>query len=64
MIEEGFTASQIAKKLNRDKQLISYHISKLKKFGYVKEKTRDVYKSLEITHAGKNFLDQYAICCL
>ena len=59
MIEKGLTASQIAKKLNRGKQLISYHIIKLKKFGYVKEKTRDVYKLLEITQAGKNFLDQY-----
>ena len=55
MIEKGLTASQIAKKLNRGKQRISYHIIKLKKFGYVKEKTRDVYKLLEITQAGKNF---------
>jgi DNA-binding MarR family transcriptional regulator len=60
MIEQDNTASQIAEKLNRDKQLISYHINRLKKFEYVKEKTRDVYKLLEITQAGKNFLDQYA----
>jgi DNA-binding MarR family transcriptional regulator len=60
MIEQDYTASQIANKLERDKQLISYYINKLEKLGYVKEKTRDVYKLLEITQAGKNFLDQYA----
>lgn len=59
MIEQDHTASQIAEKLNRDKQLISYHIIRLKKFGYVKEIMRDVYKRLEITQAGKNFIDQY-----
>jgi hypothetical protein len=61
MIEQDNIASQIAEKLNRDKQLISYHINRLKKFGYVKEIMRDVYKRLEITQAGKNFLDQYTI---
>ncbi|HEY7079531.1 MAG TPA: winged helix-turn-helix domain-containing protein [Nitrososphaeraceae archaeon] len=58
MIEQDHTASQIAEKLNRDKQLISYHIIRLRKFGYVKEKTLDVYKLLEVTQPGKNFLDQ------
>ena len=61
MIEQDNTASQIAEKLNRDKQLISYHINRLKKFGYVKEIMRDVYKRLQITQQGKNFLDQYTI---
>jgi hypothetical protein len=62
MIEQDHSASQIANELERNKQLISYYINKLKKIGYVKERTRDVYKSLEITQAGKNFLDQYTIC--
>jgi predicted transcriptional regulator len=58
MIEQDHTASQIANKLGRDKQLISYYVIKLENLGYVKEKTRDVYKPLEITQAGKNFLER------
>ncbi len=60
MIEQDHNASQIANKLGRGKQLISYYVNKLEKLGYVREQTRDVYKPLVITQAGKNFLDQYA----
>jgi predicted transcriptional regulator len=59
MIEEGLTASEIAKKLNRNKQLVSYHIRNLEKCGYIKENGRDVFKLLELAQPGKNFLDQY-----
>src|SRR5215467_14953933 len=59
MIEQDYAASQIANKLGRDKQLISYYVNKLEKLGYIKVRTRDVYKLLEITQTGKNFLDQY-----
>jgi DNA-binding MarR family transcriptional regulator len=59
MIEQGLRASEIAKILDLDKQLVSYHIRKLKQRGYVKEIVRDAFKVLEVTQAGKNFLDQY-----
>jgi DNA-binding MarR family transcriptional regulator len=59
MIEEGLRASEIAKNLNLDKQLISYHIRRLKERGYVIEIVRDAFKLLEVTQPGKNFLVQY-----
>ena len=37
---------------------MSYYIRKAKKLGYVTESARDVFKPLELTQAGKNFLDQ------
>jgi len=61
-IEEGLTASEIAQRLNLSKQLLSYHISKLKGCGYVTENGRDVFKLLELTEAGKNFLAMYQKC--
>jgi DNA-binding MarR family transcriptional regulator len=60
MIKDGFTASDIAKELDESKSLISYYIRKAKELGYVKENRRDVFKLLELTQAGKNFLDQYS----
>jgi predicted transcriptional regulator len=56
MIDEGFTASEIAKKFNLSKQRVSYHICNLKKSGYVNEKERDAFKILTVTQAGKNFV--------
>jgi DNA-binding transcriptional ArsR family regulator len=58
-IEEGLIASEIAQRLNLSKQHVSYHISKLKGCGYIKENGRDVFKVLELTQAGKNFLAMY-----
>ena len=43
MIEEGIRASEIAKNLNLHKQLISYHIRRLKECGYVIEIVRDAF---------------------
>ncbi|MGC2425995.1 MAG: winged helix-turn-helix domain-containing protein, partial [Nitrososphaeraceae archaeon] len=60
MIKDGFTASDIAKELDESKSLISYYIRKAKELEYVKENRRDVFKLLELTQAGKNFLDQYS----
>jgi predicted transcriptional regulator len=59
MIDESFTASQIARKLNVNKSLISYHIRNLKKMGYVKEAERDTFNILQVTQAGKNFVAMY-----
>jgi hypothetical protein len=59
LIDEGLTASEIAKKLNECKQLVSYHICNLKTRGYVKETGRDAFKLLEVTQAGKDFLAVY-----
>src|SRR5689334_16712493 len=59
MINEGLIASDIAKKLNKSKSLISYHFRKAEKIGYVKESIRDSFKALELTQAGKNFLAMY-----
>ncbi|MGB8032804.1 MAG: winged helix-turn-helix domain-containing protein [Nitrososphaeraceae archaeon] len=59
MIEEGLRASEIANNLNLDKQLISYHIRRLKECGYVTEIVRDVFKLLEVTQPGKKFLAMY-----
>lgn len=49
MIKDGLRASQIAMILNLDKQLVSYHIRRLKELGYVKEIVRDAFKLLELT---------------
>ena len=59
MIEEGLRASEIANNLNLDKQLISYHIRRLKECGYVIEIVRDAFKLLEVTQPGKKFLAMY-----
>src|SRR5438093_517056 len=59
MIEQGLIESEIANKLNCSKQSVSYHITKLKRCGYIRENGRDVFKLLELTQAGKNFLAMY-----
>jgi hypothetical protein len=59
MVDEGLTASEIAKKLHLGKQLVSYHICNLKRRGYIKETGRDVFKLLEVTRTGKHFLAMY-----
>ena len=56
---KGFPASEIARKLNLSKQHISYYIRKLKVCGYVQEVTRDRFKVLQVTQAGKNFIAMY-----
>jgi DNA-binding MarR family transcriptional regulator len=58
LINRGYTATEIAKELNKSKSLLSYYIKKAEKLGYVKESMRDAFKSLELTQAGQNFLDQ------
>lgn len=59
MINQGIICSDIAKKLNISKSHVSYYFSKAKKKNLVKEILRDTFKSIQITQAGKNFLDQY-----
>jgi hypothetical protein len=59
MINQGIICSDIAKKLNISKPHVSYYISKAKKKNLVKETLRDTFKSIQITQAGQNFLDQY-----
>ena len=60
MINDGCTATEIAKVLRpRSKQLLSYHINKAIKLGYVAEVCRDTFKVYELTQPGKNFLAMY-----
>lgn len=59
MIDQGIICSDIAKKLNISKPHVSYYIRKAEKKNLVKEIFRDTFKSIQITQAGKNFLDQY-----
>jgi hypothetical protein len=59
MIKDGAIARDIAKQMKLDKSLVSYYINKAKDYGLVKVVTRDVITILDLTQAGKNFLDQY-----
>jgi hypothetical protein len=59
MINQGIICSDIAKKMNIPKSHVSYYISKAKKKNLVKETLRDTFKSIQVTQAGQNFLDQY-----
>jgi hypothetical protein len=59
MINQGIICSDIAKNLKISKSHVSYYISKAKKKNLVKEILRDTFTSIQITQAGKNFLDQY-----
>jgi hypothetical protein len=59
MINDGKIAAQIGKTLNLSKPHVSYYIRKSKDTGYVKETIHDAITILELTQAGKNFVDQY-----
>lgn len=59
LVKEGTIAADIARCLNMKKPHVSYYITKAKKQGYLKQITRDAFAILELTQAGKNFLDQY-----
>ncbi len=59
MISEGLSMTKISRELYIKKSHVSYYIKKAKDRGYVKEVTRDTFKILEITQAGKNFLAMY-----
>jgi hypothetical protein len=60
MINQGIICSDIAKNLKISKSHVSYYILKAKKKNLVKEILRDTFTSIQITQAGKNFLDQYS----
>ena len=53
------TGTEIAKGLHLSKQLLSYHINKAIKLGYVEVVCRDTFKPYELTQPGKNFLAMY-----
>jgi DNA-binding MarR family transcriptional regulator len=59
MIYENFTSTKIAEVLNVKKSHVSYYLKRAKKFGYINEVVQDKVKILELTQAGKNFVDQY-----
>jgi predicted transcriptional regulator len=59
MINDGCTATEIAKALRVSKSLLSYHMNKTIKSGYVAEVCRDTFKAYELTQPGKNFLAMY-----
>ena len=59
MINDNFSLTKIAQVLNIGKSHVSYYVRKAKEVGYVIEVVRDKVKILELTQAGKNFVDQY-----
>jgi hypothetical protein len=59
MINEGYTAAQIAEALQTDRSHIHYYIKKAIDFQYVEDITRDTFKARKLTQEGKNFVDQY-----
>jgi hypothetical protein len=59
MINDGCTATEIAKVLHVSKQRLSYHFNKAIKLGYVTDRCRDTFKPYELTQPGKNFLAMY-----
>jgi hypothetical protein len=59
MINQGIICSDIAKNLNVSKSHVFYYVTKAKEKNLVKEIFRDTFKSIQLTQAGKNFLDQY-----
>jgi len=59
LISEGLSITEISRTLNIEKSHVSYYVCRGKQDGYVKELTRDRFKILEITQAGKNFLAMY-----
>jgi hypothetical protein len=54
------TQTQLAFELKISKPLVSYYVRKAVRIGYIKELFRDKIRILEITQAGKIFLDQYS----
>lgn len=59
LIDEGYSQAKIAKRLNKKKSHISYYVKKFKELRYVEENSRDVFKIIEVTQPGKNFLAMY-----
>jgi hypothetical protein len=59
MISGSLTITEISRALNIEKSHVVYYLNRAKRLGYVKELTRDRFKILEITQAGKNFLAVY-----
>lgn len=59
LINEGLIQEKIANELDIESSHVAYYIKKAKRMGYVKSTIKDVVVILELTQAGKNFLDQY-----
>lgn len=59
MISGGLSLIEISKALKIEKSHVSYYVNRAIQFGYAKKLTRDRFKILEITQAGKNFLAMY-----
>jgi hypothetical protein len=59
MVTEGVIAADIARNLNIKKSHVSYYIKNATNLGYVRQATRDAFSLIELTQAGKNFLDRY-----
>src|SRR5919201_715453 len=62
LINEVLIQEQIAKELDIESSHVSYYIKRAKNMGYVKSSAKDAIVILELTQAGKNFLDQYDKC--
>jgi len=59
MIDQGFVEVKIAETLQISRAHIYYYLKRAKNFGYIKDNPRVTFKPIELTQAGKNFLDQY-----
>lgn len=59
LINEGLIQEKIANELDIKSSHVAYYIKKAKRMGYVKSSVKDAVVILELTQAGKYFLDQY-----
>jgi predicted transcriptional regulator len=59
LISEGFSLTEVSETLNIKKPHVTYYVKRAKEHGLLKEVTRDRFKILEITQAGRNFLAMY-----
>jgi hypothetical protein len=58
LVKQGKIAADIARTLNMSKQDVYYYFTKGKDVGYIKQVSRTTCAILELTQAGKNFLDR------
>ena len=58
LINEGLIQGHIAKDLDIKSSHVAYYIKKAKNMGYVRSSLKDAVVILELTQAGKYFLDQ------
>lgn len=61
-VKDGLSQSEIAKKHNTSRSLVSYFCKRLIQIYYLKKIGSGATGILELTQPGQNFLDQYSSC--